>query len=63
MAESDEKRGVLSARQRRERAAAELRANLAKRKALARVRVGAAQDVEPRSGTLPLPSESVKRQE
>ena len=39
MSEGDEKRGVLSARQRRERAAAGLRANLAKRKALARAKV------------------------
>ena len=38
MSEGEEKRGILSARQRRERAAAELRANLAKRKAQARAK-------------------------
>ena len=38
MSEGTEKRGVLSAQKRRERAAAELRSNLTKRKALARTK-------------------------
>ena len=51
MTEVTEKRGVLSAHKRRERAAAELRANLAKRKALTRSKTREADNSGPEAAS------------